>query len=318
MERRSWRQDATRLRGESSVGVISVEHLDKLGVSSPVTYRRCQPGGPWRLILPGVILLESANPSWRQRLQAALTYGGPGAQLSGAAAAGLHGLRRVAGDGQVHLLLPHGTRRQSTSFVLVERTHRLPQPVLVHDLACAPVVRAILDRARRLRTPEAVQALIAESVQRRFCAIPALVEELEEGSSRGTALVRRELVEVSGGARSVAEVRAKRLARRTSLPEPEWNVRLFDEWGQFVGCPDGWWSDVGLAWEIDSFEYHLSPEDYARTLQRDARYAAHGVSFLPTLPSRLHTAQRIVITELEAAYAAAARRPAPVLYAERA
>lgn len=110
----------------------------------------------------------------------------------------------------------------------------------------------------------------------------------------------------------MAEVRAKRLTRRSGLPEPLWNVPLLDGCGQLIGTPDAWWAEVGLAWEIDSYEYHLSPVDYDRTLRRDARYAAAGIAFLPTLPRRLVTEEAAVLDELEAAYAAAAQRPAPV------
>ncbi len=293
-------------------GVISVAALQGLGVDSSTAYRRCQPGGPWRWLLPGVVLLTPGAPSGLQRARAALIYAGSEAQLTGTSAALLHGLRRARGDDRVHLLLPHARRSRSVGCVLVERTTRLPEPVVVQGLPIAPVVRAVLDRARRLRDTEAVQALVAEAVQRRFCTSAQLAVELDAGSKRGAAMVRRELEHISGGARSVAEVRAKRLARRSGLPEPVWNVPLLDDRGQLIGTPDAWWAEVALAWEIDSYDYHLRPTDYDRTLRRDARYAAAGIVFLPTLPRRLVAEEAAVLEELEAAYAAAAQRPAPV------
>ncbi|MGH3980768.1 MAG: hypothetical protein ACRDRZ_17515, partial [Pseudonocardiaceae bacterium] len=54
-----------------------------------------------------------------------------------------------------------------------------------------------------------------------------------------------------------------------------------------------------------------NPPDYARTLDRNARYTAHGIAFLQTIPSRLVRDSDAVIAELLAAYAAAAQRPAP-------
>lgn len=311
MDRVSCRQSEPRLRAQAVEGVIAVARLENLGVASSVAYRRCQPGGPWRRLLPGVVLLGSGPPTWRQKLIAALVYAVPGAQLTGGAAGELHGLRRAQAEGLVQLLVPHSTRRRSVGFVVVERTHRLPEPAVLQGLPCAPVVRAVLDRARRMGSVEAVQALLAEAVQRQLCTVHALLDELAAGTTRGSALVRRQLDELEGGARSVAEFRAKKLVRRSGLPEPQWNVRLFDAGGTLVGQPDAWWAEVGLAWEIDSLEFHLSPPDYARTLRRDARYAACGIAVLPTLPSRLVTEPRAVLAELRECYATAARRPAP-------
>lgn len=311
MARETWRQQMPRVSEHAVDGVITIGALVALGIDSSTAYRRCQPGGPWRWLLPGVVLIQSGMPSGRQRARAALAYAGPGTQLTGARAASLHGLRRTGDDDGVHVLLPHARRCRSVGPVLVERTTRLPEPVMVRGLPLAPVVRAVLDRARRLREREAVQALVAEAVQRRFCTPAELADELDAGSKRGTALVRRELAGIRGGARSVPEVRAMRLVRSSGLPEPLWNVPLLDDCGRLIGIPDAWWSEVGLAWEIDSLAYHLGPADYDRTLRRDARYAAAGISFLPTLPSRLSSEPAAVVAELTAAYAAAARRSPP-------
>lgn len=311
MARETWRQQMPWVSKHAVDGVITIAALVALGIDSSTAYRRCQPGGPWRWLLPGVVLIEPRVPSGRQRARAALAYAGSDAQLTGACAASLHGLRRIGDDGRVHVLLPHALRCRSVGSVLVERTTRLPESVMVRGLPLAPVVRAVLDRARRLRDVETVQALVAEAVQRRFCTPAELADELDAGSKRGTALVRRELKDIRGGARSVPEVHAMRLVRSSGLPEPLWNVPLFDDCGQLIGIPDAWWSEVGLAWEIDSLAYHLDPADYDRTLRRDARYAAAGIPFLPTLPSRVHTERAAVIAELTAAYAAAARRTPP-------
>ena len=86
---------------------------------------------------------------------------------------------------------------------------------------------------------------------------------------------------------------------------------MLDGAGRRIATPDAWWPDVGLAWEIDSLDYHLAPEDYRRTVERNARYAAHGIPFLQTVPVRLTTEPGKVLDELRAAHAAAAARPRP-------
>jgi hypothetical protein len=87
-------------------------------------------------------------------------------------------------------------------------------------------------------------------------------------------------------------------------------VSLRNTQGEHIAVPDAWF-DVGLAWEIDSYEYHFKREDYAVTISRNARYAAAGVMVLQTLPNRLHKEPASVAAELVAAHQAAAKRPCP-------
>jgi hypothetical protein len=76
---------------------------------------------------------------------------------------------------------------------------------------------------------------------------------------------------------------------------------------------DAWLDDVGLAIEVDSIAHHTSPSDFARTLQRNARYAAAGVPVLGVLPSDLVLRPSGVLHDVLAARAAAGERSrAPV------
>ena len=109
----------------------------------------------------------------------------------------------------------------------------------------------------------------------------------------------------------MAEARAKELSKRLPVPPSHWNPTIHTPGGVYVGCPDGWWDDVALAWEIDSVDFHFSKDSYARTLRRNTRYAAAGITVVPTLPSRLRDDPRGVLCELEAAYRTAASRPRP-------
>ena len=102
-----------------------------------------------------------------------------------------------------------------------------------------------------------------------------------------------------------------RVWNRTGLPALKWNPELYDMNGQFIGRPDGWCPEVGLAWEIDSYEFHFGKADYARTLQRNTAYAAHGIVVVQTLPNRLRAEPERVAAELRSAYQAALGRPRP-------
>ncbi|MDQ7806985.1 hypothetical protein Q5425_24870 [Amycolatopsis sp. A133] len=251
------------------------------------------------------------EPTDEQRLQAALIRGGRSTMLTGLWALRRHGLREFPEPDDVHILVPDEREITSSGFVVVERTTRLPAPVMRGGLPVAPVYRAALDAARRIRDFETVQALLAEAVQRRRCTPELLDKELRLGSQRGSALVRRALQAILGGAESVAEAEAWDIWKLAELPPAEWNVRVFDERGGFIAKPDAWCDDIAFAWEIDSRKWHGEGDGYSDTLARNARYTAAGITFLQTLPIDLRKEPDRVIEDLRSAYRAACRRPRP-------
>jgi hypothetical protein len=261
-------------------------------------------------VLPGVVLLGNMPPTRRQLVEAALLYAGPGSVISGLDACRWHGLRNLPDDHQIHVLVPHERRAFRSASFVVERTRRVPKSVFRNGIPLAPLTRAVLDACRRFTNPVRARALITEAVQRYRVAPHRLVAELDTGSRRGSAMPRAVLQDVVAGARSVAEIDAMRVWERTGLPRPIWNAVLRDSHGDYIATPDAWF-EAGLAWEIDSYEFHFRREDYARTVDRNARYAATGVLVLQTLPNRLRSAPESVAAELIAAHRAAESRPRP-------
>lgn len=294
------------LLAASRRGVITVAGLAALGVPKRTAHRRCVPGGPWQRLLPGVVLLGNMPPTRRQLVDAALLYAGPGSMVSGLEACRRHGFRHVPDDHRIHVVIPHDRRVLSSAFVVVERSRRVPEPVVVDGVPLAPVTRSVLDACRRFTSPAPVRVLLTEAVQRHRVAPARLLSELDAGSRRGSAVPRTVLKDILVGARSVAEIDAMRVWERTGLPRPVWNKVLRDSRGEYIATPDAWF-DVGLAWEIDSYEFHFRREDYARTVARNARYAAAGVLVLQTLPTRLRSDPESVVAELIAAHEAAER-----------
>jgi hypothetical protein len=310
-----WAERPELLREQSQEGVIRALTLESLDLGSKVIYRRCLPGGPWQRVLPGVIVLHNTEPSRRELLLAALLYAGPGSMITGATACRQYGLRVPAAfpPHDVHVLVTQQHRALSSEYVTVERTWRLPGPHTRDSIPLAPLVRAVTDATRRIRTEEPIGELLVEAIQRGRCSPTAIAAELDRGTKRGTALPRRLLTEWLD-LRSVAEARAKDLSKLLPVPPTHWNPVIRDATGDYIGRPDGWWEDVALAWEIDSVDFHFSRDDYARTLRRNTRYAAAGITVVPTLPSRLRDDPGGVARELEAAYQAAAARPRPPVF----
>ncbi|MQA63540.1 MAG: hypothetical protein GEU86_19105 [Actinophytocola sp.] len=262
-----------------------------------------------------MIMLRNGTPTRAQSIDAALRYAGKGAIVTGLAAATLHGLQKFQPADRIHVLVGHSHQRTSSGYVLVERTTRLPAHVLKHGFPTAEVTRAVLDATRRMEKPNEVRALIAEAVQRGRTTPWRLHEELESGSDRGSALPRAVLPEIVQGARSVAEGWGMRVAARSGLPTMRWNVRLRTPSGLILPSPDGWIDEVALAMEVDSIEYHISPDDYRRTLDRHNVMTAHGIIVVHVVPSQLRDDPGTVIARLRDAYRHAARRPRPDIIA---
>jgi len=96
--------------------------------------------------------------------------------------------------------------------------------------------------------------------------------------------------------------------RRAKIAEPVFNARLYAD-GEFIASPDAWWPEAGVAGEVDSRAYHLSPQDHERTLARDARMAAHGITVLHFTPRQIRTQPGTVVSAIRSALAAAGSRP---------
>jgi hypothetical protein len=161
------------------------------------------------------------------------------------------------------VLVPLVSRRGDAGFVRLHRKASTPKVFVAGIVRYALPARAVADAARQLEDAAEVRALVAATVQRGKAAIWQLAAELENGPKRGSARLRRVLAEVADGVRSTAEGDLRTLMKRARLPEPVFNPKLYvgDE---FLASPDAWWRELGVAAEVDSKEWHLSPETGSR------------------------------------------------------
>jgi very-short-patch-repair endonuclease len=117
--------------------------------------------------------------------------------------------------------------------------------------------------------------------------------------------------------RSAAEGDLHTLVKRERLPEPMYNARLFVG-NQFLAMPDAWWPQAGLAVEVDSREWHLSPADWERTLARGARMTEHGILVMRFTPRQVRTAGRDVASKIRSVLTSPEARPLPQIDARAA
>ena len=293
--------------------MITAAELVELGVPESTVYRRCRDGGPWQLLAPGIVGLHNGRPSRRQLEVAALRHAGPGAVLTGLSAVRHHGLRRGPEPTQVHVLVRQARQVRSVRHVLVERTTRMPRPVLRGDLPVAPLTRAVLDASRRLKEAVEIAALLAEPVQRRMLLVEHLVEELDAGCRKGSATPRAVLRAVRDGVHSAAEFVARDWwLTRADLPPARFNARVLDERGRFVAVVDVLVEELGFVWEIDSVEAHFAtPEQVDETARRRRALTGVGLHVLATRPAQLRHDSEGTHRDVLDALAVAALLPPP-------
>ena len=296
---------AATLKGQYQV--ISRAQAMGHGMTSSALRQRLRPDGPWQRLLPGVYLAVTGSATAEQRIVAALLYAGPGSLITGIAAVRLRGLSASAST-MIDVLIPATRRRRSAGFVRVHPTVRMPEGVTIGPFRLAPLDRAVADAARTLTGLADVRALVAAAVQQRKCQPHQLAAELRAGPMQGSALLRVAVGDVCDGVRSSPEADLKNLIRRGKLPGPVFNPSLYAD-DEFIGRPDAWWAEASVAAEVDSRAYHLSPQDHERTLERDARMAAHGITVLHFTPRQIRTQPAAVIAIIRSALSAAHSRP---------
>jgi hypothetical protein len=281
-------------------GVITRSQAMACALSNDALQHRIRVGGPWQVLLPGVYLTNSGTPAMPHRLMAALLYAGRNSAITGSAALALHRVR-APHNRVVDVLIPHERRRRSLGFVQIHRTSRLPHLRLrVGEICYVPLARATADAVRDLRDIGEVRAVVADGVQRGMVQVAELADELASGPAHGSARFRQVLAEVAEGVRSAAEGDLRALIKRERLPDPMYNACLYSG-DSFIAKPDAWWPDAGVAVEIESRQWHLSPGDWERSMARSTRMSAHGIIVLPFPPRRLHTESRTVAAEIRSA-----------------
>ena len=240
---------------------------------------------------------------------AALLHAGPRSVITGAVAVRRHNLR-CAGLNEVDVLVPRGTRVQSAGFVRIIRTSRMPGSFYTtRQIRYALPARAVADAARGMARLGDVRAVVGEAVQNSRCDLASLISELNEGPSTGLRALRMALGEVGDGIRSAAEADLKTLINAVGPGAADVQRHPVRADGTFLGIADAWWERAGVVGEVDSRQYHLSPEDYARTTARHNHMTAYGINLLHFLPSMLRQEPSTVIDDLRGAITRGNSRP---------
>jgi very-short-patch-repair endonuclease len=294
---------------EQQMAVVARNQLLRLGMTDRMLHSRVREGGHWQVLLPGVYLTVTGAPTLQQKEMAALLYAGPGSVITGPMALFHYSIGSSSLE-VIQVLVPARVQRRSVSFVQLERTSRMPEQVLSSGpIRLAPTARAVADTARQLNCLRDIRGVVADAVQRGHCTLRQLADELSNGPVRRSAMFRSALTEVSEGIRSAAEGDLRDLIRRALLRMPLFNPSLYDG-DTFIAKPDAWWPDAGVAVEVDSRAWHLSPEAWERTMHRHDLMEALGIAVLHFSPRQLRQESPVVMDRIRGALEKGRLRPA--------
>lgn len=268
--------------------LVRVSDLRAIGVSRGEISYLTRAGGGWQRVYPGVWATFSGELTRRQRVRAALLYAQREAVVTGVEALQLRGVRGLRLSPVIHLLIPHGTSRQRQRDLVLERTTRLPKASQVDGIPVAGAARAAIDACRILEDADEVRHLIGCVVRSRRATVAELVSELQQAPTQRTALVREALGGAAAGVRGAEESRLRQRMLAAGLPEPQWNVHLYDVTGRWIAYVDGFLD--GIAFELQSRAFHLYIDRWESDVARLSRLNSYGVMVQLATPRFIRTA----------------------------
>lgn len=268
-------------------------------------------GRTWAIVLPGVYATFRGPLTDRQRCRAALLYAGERAQLGDLTALQRYAVRYLPAEPEVHLLIPAAEHRASRGFVVVRRTHRLPDPRVIEGLPYCSAERALVEAAARIGVARTAEALFTDAVGRGIARVDALLVEAGHVTGRGSGVVRRAVLEVANGARSAPEIDFVRLCRRSKeLPEPLLNPLLELPDGRRVS-PDALFPGSPLVHETNGRAFHADEDSFESLQERHDSMTAAGLTVLHNAPRRIRREDEMVLAEVLTCYRRLAGRGLP-------
>lgn len=251
-------------------GVVTATQLLEAGLTRSGVRRRVAKG---RLhpLFRGVYRVGHAAPSVLATYMGAVLACGPGAVLSGAAAAFLWGLvKSAAPPAEVSV-----ERDRSIEGVVVHRVRFLAGPDRdeLHRIPITTVPRTLVDLAGRLSLDALARAAHEAEARHGVDATAVLASLGRRPNSPGAANLREIFEGQHRVTLSELERRFLGVLRSEELPLPLTNR---PKGGRFVDCR---WPERRLTVELDSYRYHHSRHAWEMDRRREREARARGDEF---------------------------------------
>lgn len=206
-------------------------------------------------LLPGVVVMHTGIPTFEEKVQAAVIYGGDGAAVSGDALLHLIEPRRTTEPEVIDVAVAESCQVAASGFFRPHRCSRLDELVhparLPRQLRVAP---GVLHAASWARSDRAAEWRVAAAVQKRLVTVPQLRTALVSlPRLKRRASIRLVLDDVELGAHARTELDLLALCRRNGLPLPDrLQLKVRADGVRYL---DAWWEKQRVVAEIDGVHH---------------------------------------------------------------
>lgn len=223
-------------------------------------------------VYPGVFAPSGIGLTARQRAEAAWLWSRRKAVIAGHSAAALLGAKWVSSA--LHAELIHDNRHAPAGITVHSETLLPCEVVKVDDMPVTTPARTAFDIGRWTASrPRVLQRLdaLANATDVKCSDVEAVIGE--HAGARGLLRLRAVLPLVDGGAESPQETRTRLVLIDAGLPKPQTQIRVLDEYGDFVARIDLGYEHLRVGIEYDGPQHWTDP-DPTRPRHRPVRRIA--------------------------------------------
>ncbi len=246
-------------------------------------------GSSWHRVAPRTYLWSGLTQTPALSLTAAHLRLPPAAAFSGRTAAWLHGIDVEPCD-PIEVTVPKAAGVAARSGLALSRA-ALPdsEVVMVRGWRTTSIVRTLRDLCSRLSVTEAVVVL--------DMALHARIADLTALKTGATSKLRRVLSFAESATESPMESRLRMLLCLGGLPRPQAQVPLTDRRGRFLGRPDLYYPDHGLALEYDG---GIHRDRLVQDNRRQNRLVSDGIRLLRFTAGDILRTPDLVLSQVRA------------------
>ena len=283
-------------------GLVSRRQLNAAGIDRFLVRNRVA-AGRWTTVGPMVVATFTGALTWEQRSWVGHLHAGPTSLVAGLAAARIRGLRGWERD-DIEVLVPVGNQISPLDGYTFIRTRRdlaamAGQGIYSHVAQLEP---AILLRAASGPPERTAGGLLASAVQQKLVSGDQLLRWLPRLQPLPRArLLRAVLLDICGGAESMAEVDLGRVCRRGGLVAPDRQRRRKDQAGKWRWTDAEWDLPDGrtLVLEVDG-AFHTEVQHWVADMKRQRRISTAGRTVVRATALELRVEPQGVVDDLRA------------------
>ncbi|MBV8965730.1 MAG: DUF559 domain-containing protein [Mycobacteriaceae bacterium] len=254
-------------------------------------------------VYPDVYVPRGVELNAAQRAHAGWLWSRRRAVVAGQSAAALLGARWVDPGAPVELI--HDNRRPP-ELVVVHSSVLLPGEIVsVDGIAVTSPARTAFDIGRRSAPWVAVPQLdaLANATDVKNLDVEAVAAR--HPRVRGARRLREVLALVDGGAESPPESRTRLVLLESGLPRPQTQLRVVNEYGDFVARLDMGWERWRVGVEFDGAQHWADPRQRTRDIDRLAALADLGWVVVRVSSEMLYRMQGTLVARVVSALRAA-------------